>query len=148
MFERISPEGFPVPIVVPGNSDAIAQNLDKADKFHGESEYSAAALHARMALELSLKKVSDRQGVPVPFKINERHLSLDALLSCFTKWNTDADIKAEIKKLELARSVVLNPFSHSMPVTLGKTDVKSAIDAVRSFHSKLQALEYYRKSRS
>jgi energy-coupling factor transporter ATP-binding protein EcfA2 len=148
MFERISPEGFPVPLIVPGNCDAVAHNLEKATKFHGDSEYSAAALHARMALELSLKKVCDRQGVEVPFKLNKRHLSLGTLLNCFGKWNTDAGVAAEIKKLELARSVVLNPFSHSTPVTLGKADVLSGIDAVKAFHSKLKDLEYYKKSRS
>lgn len=148
MFERISPEGYPVPLIVPGNLDAIGHNLEKADKFHGDNEYSAAALHARMALELSLKKVSDRQGIPVPFKLNERHLSLDTLLTCFEKWTTDGDIKAETEKLKLARSVILNPFSHSTPVTLGKADVKGGIDAVRNFHSKLKDVKFYKKSRT
>lgn len=147
MFERISPEGFPVPLILPGNCDPVAYNLEKASEFHGKNEYSAAALHARMALELSLKKVCDRNGVLVPFKMNERHLSLDMLLNSFGSWNKNSHVESEIKKLELARSVVLNPFSHSTPVSLGKADVRSGIDAVRSFHSKLKNLDFYKKGR-
>ena len=103
------------------------------------SEYAASAVHARVAFELSLKKLCERKAIPVRFKTDIRQLSTDELLTAIENWLADASrvpIKAlvdpNIVNLKLWRKVVLNPFSHSTPVNLADAEVKGAIDAVEA----------------
>lgn len=146
MFEEKQPDGTPMPIVgvvrpfvKPASIDAIAASIATARKFHGMNEYAAAAVHARVAFELALKKLCDRKSIPVRFKSDPRELNTEDLLSAIEKWLGDqkqAQIKPHvepaIKNVRLARKVVLNQFSHSTPVNLANAEVKSAIDAVEA----------------
>ncbi len=142
MFEEKEPDGTPRPIVRPSNIDAVAANICKARAFHGQNEYAAAAVHARVAFELSLKKLCERKSIPVRFKSDPRQLSSDELLKAIEAWlgnpghvGIKAAVDPAIVALKLWRKVVLNPFSHSTPVSLTAAEVIGAIHAV----AKLQA---------
>jgi energy-coupling factor transporter ATP-binding protein EcfA2 len=146
MFEEKMPDGKSMPIagvirpfVKPTAIDAIDANIDKARKFHGMSEYAAAAVYARVAFELSLKKLCERKSIPVRFKADPRELSTEDLLSAIAKWLGDpkqnqinVHVEQAITAVRLARKVVLNQFSHSTPINLAGAEVKSAIDAVEA----------------
>lgn len=142
MFEERQPNGTPRPILRPSNVDAIAANIGAARRFHGMHEYPAAAVHARVAFELALKKLCERKSIPVRFKSDPRQLSSDELLTAIETWLGDsgrAALKAlvdpAITSLKLWRKVVLNPFSHSTPVSLTAGEVVGAIDAVERLHA-------------
>lgn len=149
MFEEKQPDGTPMPIagpvnpfVKPASIDAIVTNISTARKFHGMNEYAAAAVHARVAFELSLKKLCDRKGIPVRFKTDPRQLSSDDLLSAVEAWLSDSSrtamktsVNPSIIALKLWRKVVLNPFSHSTPVSLTSGEVIGAIGAVEDLHT-------------
>ena len=142
IFEQTTPEGYPVPYIRPlDNFDAFTQNLVQAEAFLEDHYNSAAAVHTRMALEQVLKKVCDKKAIPIRYKINERHISSDDFLTAFKNWlkgkPKEADMNVSIKAVEAARKVVLNPFSHSTPVTLTKSEIQSAIDAIRNFQQAL-----------
>ncbi|MBY5626506.1 AAA family ATPase [Rhizobium leguminosarum] len=153
MFEEKQPDGTPIPIagpvrpfVKPTSIDAIAANIATARKFHGMNEYAAAAVHARVAFELTLKKLCERKSVPVRFKTDPRELNTEDLLTAIENWLDDTkraqikpSVEAAIKDVRLARKVVLNQFSHSTPVNLADIEVKSAIDAVEKLHADFHA---------
>ncbi len=80
LFEEIEPTGGSRPVLRPQNIDAVASNIATARKFHAAHEYPASAVHARVAFELSLKKVCERKGIPVRFQTDPRKLSTDDLL--------------------------------------------------------------------
>lgn len=145
MFEEKQPDGTPRPILRPSNVDAIAANLATARRFHGMNEYAAAAVHARIAFELALKKLCERKAIPVRFKADPRQLSSDELLTAIEPWLSDPSRSAmkmlvdpAIVSLKLWRKVVLNPFSHSTPVSLSAGEVVGAIDAVEKLHADFQ----------
>ena len=144
MFEEKQSDGTPMPItgvvkpfVRPRAIDAIVDNIATARRFQGMSEYAAAAVHARVAFELSLKKVCERKSIPVRFKNDPRELSTEDLLGAIESWLSDtrrtaikAAVDPAISRVRLARKVVLNQFSHSTPVSLADAEVRDAIDAV------------------
>lgn len=153
MFEEKQPDGTPMPIagpvkplVKPASIDAIAANIATASKFHGMNEYAAAAVHARVAFELSLKKLCERKGIPVRFKTDPRELNTEDLLNAIEAWLGEtkraamkALVEPAIKSVRLARKVVLNQFSHSTPVSLVAAEVIGAIDAVDALHKAFKA---------
>jgi energy-coupling factor transporter ATP-binding protein EcfA2 len=147
LYERIAPNGIPYPFSIPTGSNPIQDNLDKADQYHTEHKYPAAAMHARMALEQCLKKACDGK-VPVVYKKNERHVSSEDFLNAFKGWLVGKPQKAavdpKINAIEMAKRVTLNPYSHSTPVTLSAAEVKSAIDAVWNFNSELANQKLYK----
>lgn len=146
MFEQIDPAGGSRPVLRPQNVDGVSSNIATARKFHTAHEYAAAAVHARVAFELSLKKVCDRKGIPVRFRDDPRKLTTDDLLSAVEAWLNEPSriaiktpLNPSIAGLKMWRKVVLNPFSHSTPVSLTDVEVKEAIDAVEKLHREFQA---------
>ncbi len=148
MFEEKQPDGTPMPIagpvkpfVKPASIVAIAANISTARKFHGMNEFAAAAVHARVAFELSLKKLCERKGIPVRFRTDPRELNTEDLLAAIESWLDDVkraqikpNVEPAIRNVRLARKVVLNQFSHSTPVSLASNEIAGAIDAVETLH--------------
>ncbi|WP_296710852.1 AAA family ATPase [Rhodoblastus sp.] len=141
LFEEIEPTGGSRPVLRPQNIDAVASNIATARKFHTAHEYPASAVHARVAFELSLKKVCERKAIPVRFQIDPRKLTTDDLLNAIEIWLGEPSrvamksaVDPAIASLRMWRKVVLNPFSHSTPVSLTAVEVIGAIDAVEALH--------------
>lgn len=145
MFEGKEPSGGVRPIIRPENTDAVTENIAKARSFHANHEYPAATVHARMAFELVLKKVCDKKSIPVRFHIEPRQLTTDELLTAFERWLSEParsaikpNVDPAISSIKMYRKVVLNPFSHSTPVTLAANEVLGAIDAVDTLKTAIQ----------
>lgn len=105
-------------------------------------EDHAAALYTRIAFEQSLKKFCDENGVRVRYRSNQKQLTAEELLIGLEKWIDEkplerAALKPLIDGARRMRSVVLNPYSHSTPVTLTRNEVEAAIGAVELLHSAL-----------
>ena len=145
LFEEIEPTGGSRPILRPQNVDPVSGNILTARMFHGAHEYVAAAVHARVAFELALKKLCDRKGVAVRFHLDQRRTSSDELLNATEAWLKEPGRAAEkaavdpaIAGVRMWRKVVLNPFSHSTPVNLTAAEVIGAIEAVDKLHGAFQ----------
>lgn len=153
MFEEKQPDGTPMPVagvvrpfIKPAKIDPIVANIATARKFHLMNEFAAAAVHSRVAFELSLKKLCERKGIPVRFKNDPRELNTEDLLLAIESWLSDTkqaaikpNVEQAIKDVRLARKVVLNQFSHSTPVSLTAGEVVAAIDSVEKLHKDFQA---------
>ena len=146
MFEGVDSEGNTHPVQRPlDNFNPILGNIATARSFLVHNHERAAAVHARMAFEQALKKFCSR-GVPVPFRDHHRHLTTGDLLDALKRWLThpsrtaqNAALLPRINDVEAARRVVLNPFSHSTPVTLARAEIVGAIDAVEALQVELRA---------
>jgi hypothetical protein len=130
----------------PKNIDPVISNIATARKFYATHQYPAAAVHARIAFELSLKRTCERSGMPVRFQTDPRKLTTDDLLRAVEVWLKDhpdvGPMAKPIQNVKLFRKVVLNPFSHSTPVNLTAAEVIGSVDAVEKLH---QAFKDYIK---
>ena len=142
IFEGLEPSGSSRPILRTQQSNDFASNIATARKFLADKEFSAATVHARIAFELSLKKLCNRKRIPVKYHLEPRQLTTDDLLQGIEKWLDDPNRATEkplvlpaITHVKLWRKVVLNPFSHSTPVTLVENEVKGAVDAVEALQA-------------
>ena len=73
MFEGVGPDGKSQPVQRPlSKFDPVSGNIQRARTFLASHFDNAAAVHARMAFEQSLKRVCDRKGIPVTFKSVDR----------------------------------------------------------------------------
>ena len=145
LFEGTEPNGIMRPVQRPKNMDVIADNLGLAAAFLADHYDNAAAVHTRMAFEQSLKKLCERKGVPVAFKANPKDLTTENLLNAIDAWLSDAKRAAQKAALDphltaarACRSVILNPYSHSTPVTLVTAEIQTAIDAVTTLNAELK----------
>ena len=145
LFEGTEPSGITRPVQRPKNMDVIADNLGLAAAFLDDHYDNAAAVHTRIAFEQSLKKFCERKGVPVAFKANPKDLTTENLLNAIDAWLSDAKRAAQKAALDpnltaarACRSVILNPYSHSTPVTLVTAEIQTAIDAVTTLNAELK----------
>lgn len=142
LFEETDPTGSARPVMRPQHVDPVVSNIETARKFYADHHYPAAAVHARVAFELSLKKVCNDNSIAVRFHIDQRKTSTDELLSAIEVWlkapkraPEKAELDPSISTIKMFRKVVLNPFSHSTPVNLTAAEVTGAIDAVEALHA-------------
>ena len=142
LFEETEPTGASRPVMRPQNVDPVVGNIAAARQFYKDHQYPAAAVHARVAFEQSLKRLCDRKAIAVRFHSDQRKTSTEDLLSAIATWLKTAKgaaVKAEVDpwifKIKMFRSVVLNPFAHSTPINLAAAEVAGAIDAVEALHA-------------
>lgn len=145
LFEGTEPGGITRPVQRPKNMDVIVDNLTLAKKFLADHYDNAAAVHTRMAFEQSLKKFCERKGVPVAFKSNPKDLTTENLMNAIDSWLGDpkravpkATLDPHLVAARASRTVILNPYSHSTPVTLVTAEIQSAIDAVETLDAKFK----------
>ncbi len=118
-------------------------------------DHKAAAMYARGAYELILKKHCEKRSLPIPFKMDSDKTSsntfFDAVRNSLNKaipvlnalpvpLPTTAHTAALVvmSQIELHRQQVLNPLSHSPPVSVTKPEVEDAIKSVRDLDTALQ----------
>lgn len=135
--------GIPSPQVRKTNAKAAQAAIAQARDFLKSHHLPAAANYTRAAFELSLKSFCERFSVPVPFKMDQRHLDTEALLSSVEHWwkahsGKKAAIAGVVERVKLFRKVVLNPFSHASPPTISRAEIEGAIAAVEAL---LEVLE-------
>jgi hypothetical protein len=145
LFEEVEPGGGSRPVLRAQSADPVSGNIKTARTFHQTHEYAAAAVHARVAFELSLKKLCERKAIRVRFHLDQRQTSSDELLSAIEAWLHEARHATEkaavdpaIAGVKMWRKVVLNPFSHSTPVNLTAAEVIGPINAVEKLHADFQ----------
>jgi hypothetical protein len=146
IFEEFDPTGAGRPVLRPQGIDAVASNIATARTFLADHQYPAAAVHARVAFELALKKVCERKNIAVRFQTDPRKVSTDDLLTAVEKWLGDPAravtkglVDPAIADIKTWRKVVLNPFSHSTPVSLTSAEVIAAANAVEALHNAFRA---------
>ncbi len=141
-----------IPVVHGRGSNTAKNFIDRARHFltSGAVDLRAAALYARVALEVKLKSYCDDKSIPTPYSVDGRSLDTDDLWTAVESWlrargkmGKAAFLMQEVK---LFRRGVLNPMAHYHPVSLDPAEVEGAIKAVENLAFDPGTLDYLAKS--
>ncbi len=144
IHEATDPErGIPYPLVMPANARTAAQAcLHQARDFLNSHHIPAAANYTRAAFELVLKQFCEHFKVAAAYKLDQRHLDTNDLLTAVEHWLKQNQAKAclagVIERVKLFRKVVLNPYSHASPPNIAHAEVDGAIAAAEALLSVLE----------
>jgi len=117
--------------------------IARADKYFIHHDYKAAAVYARSAYEAILKFFCNKHHIPIPYYDKPKELKADDMWQIVKTYkrrgtsSTYVDPKTA-KHIEIAVRRVLNPLSHSRPVSAYRREVQHAISAVKRLHQELQ----------
>ena len=116
--------------------------LDKAKAYFAANDYKACVIYLRTAFEIAIKRFCDKKNLQVRYCENPKDLtSEDFWTPIKTGTLRDGTPFLEqcfIKKIELYRSIILNPLSHSRIVPEVKREISDAIEAVEKLEAKLE----------
>ncbi len=108
--------------------------LDRAIEHLEVNDYKAAAIYARTAFEVTLKKFCTNKNIKIKYRENIKELESNDFweeIKLFRKNDNTLFLCVElVDQIELYRSVVLNPLSHSQIISLTKDEVNKAINAI------------------
>jgi energy-coupling factor transporter ATP-binding protein EcfA2 len=123
----------------PGNSDHPVQKQSATDllvrsrEFLADHELPAAANYARSAVETALKKICDKRGLRVPFRLDHERYTTEVFLNAIKDEKKVVDGKHLLvpkdtqSQLRALRKTVLNELSHWHPTTATTAEVNKAI---------------------
>ena len=113
--------------------------LGKARNHLANNDDRAAGMYTRVAFETKVKKYCEDKGVPVRYFREPKRLSID---QAWTPAQVKALEQAEATRRPVleqlfaavtqAQRVILNPLSHSIPQTLTRIEIETAINAVEA----------------
>ena len=112
-------------------------------------------MYARAAYELILRKYCEKRALPIPFKRDPNKTDSNVFFNAIRVDINDVTRKvnrvetpvpppeknaalAVMSQIELHRQQVLNPLSHSPPVSVTRPEVEDAIKSVRELDTALQ----------
>lgn len=117
--------------------------LEKARDYFAAHDYKACVIYLRTAFEVAIKKYCEAKNLRVKYRENPKDLRSEYF------WEPIAKIKLSdgkpflgqklIDEIELYRSIILNPLSHSRIVPEVKGEINDAIKAVETLETKLAA---------
>ena len=117
--------------------------LEKAKKYFDDNDYKACVIYLRTAFEIAIKRFCDKKNLQVRYSENPKDLTSEDFWTPI-KTGTLRDgtpflEQSLINEIELYRSIILNPLSHSRTVTVVKKEISDAIEAVAKLEDKLEA---------
>lgn len=108
--------------------------IERAENYLSQGDLKSSVVYLRSAFENALKKFCDKHHLPVKYKIIQRHLTTEDFLQPVMQKIGDDVLKKEI---ELHRTVILNPLSHSTIASVESKEVKKSIEVIKTFIEKL-----------
>ena len=114
--------------------------LEKAREYLDANDYKACAIYLRTAFEIMIEDFCETKRLPVRYQRNRDKLDsqdfwapikVENQKSCFL----DASL---IRNIELYRSRILNPLSHTTITNIPKKEIEDAIEAVKRLKMALQ----------
>ena len=114
--------------------------LDKARKYFNAKDYKACVIYLRSAFEAAIKQYCDK-NLSVRYCENPKDLrSDDFWVPIKTEENENGVLLLKltlVDKIELYRSIILNPLSHDTIVNIHKQELANAIKAVEELQNEL-----------
>ena len=118
--------------------------LEKAKEYFKVNDYKACAIYLRTAFEVAIKRFCDKKNLKVRYRENPKDLTSDDFWQAIKGGKTrNGDPLLEqilTDEIELYRSIILNPLSHSRIVSVVKKEISEAIEAVENLEVKLEEL--------
>ena len=115
--------------------------LDKAKEHCDANDYKACAIYIRTAFETIIKEYCEDARLPVRYRSDPKKLdSQDFWHSIKTRNKDNGKLeKTLIHKIELCRSIILNPLSHATVVNIPRQELEDAMTAVEELQNELDA---------
>ena len=117
--------------------------LDKAKAYFDDNDYKACVIYLRTAFEAAIKRFCDKKNLQVRYSENPKSLTTEDFWEPIKKGKPSDGTpflgQELIDEIELYRSIILNPLSHSRTVTVVKKEISDAIEAVEKLEAKLEA---------
>jgi energy-coupling factor transporter ATP-binding protein EcfA2 len=112
--------------------------LARASQHFVDNDDRAAAMYTRAAFETKVKSYCEEKSVSVPYKKDTTKIKIESLWQpAMKRAMKDAQngprtlaVAAQLRAVNAAKKVVLNPLSHSTPQPITRHEVQSAITAV------------------
>jgi hypothetical protein len=129
---------MPIPIVRTTQNRPASALLQKADDLLKLGYVEAAANYARQAFEYVVRGACELKKTEIPYLVDQKTYKTQVLLSKLKGWTATGSVKqadwdAAIKRLEMLKDVVMNPYSHPSAPNIPKQEVIDAIVAVNVF---------------
>ena len=114
--------------------------LDKAREYLDENDYKACAIYLRTAFEVMIEEFCDAKRLPVRYRRSRDKLDSQDFWDPIKVENgksgfLDASL---IRDIELYRTRILNPLSHTTIANIPKKEIEDAIEAVEHLKTALQ----------
>ena len=117
--------------------------LEKAKEYFAANDYKACVIYLRTAFEIAIKKFCENEKLQVRYSETPKSLTTDDFWGPIKKVELNDGTpfleQSLINEIELYRSIILNPLSHSRTVTVVKKEISDAIEAVEKLEDKLEA---------
>jgi ABC-type dipeptide/oligopeptide/nickel transport system ATPase subunit len=110
--------------------------LSKAQEYLALNDYKAAAIYLRTAFERILKTHCDKKGIAVTYREKAQRLTSEDFWKV-VKVSLQPEL---VKKVEEARSLIMNPLSHARIVSIYHGEVKEAIEVISDLQQALAQL--------
>ena len=113
--------------------------LEKAQEHLDANDYKACAIYIRTAFETIIKKYCEKERLSVRYRSDPKKLDSQDFwdsIKIKNKVNGKLD-QTLIQKIELSRSVILNPLSHATVVNIPKRELEDAMKAVEELQNEL-----------
>ena len=114
--------------------------LEKAKEYFDANDYKACVIYLRTAFEVAIKKFCENRNLQVKYRENPKDLTSDDFWMGIKKGRDGTSLLEQelIDDIELYRSIILNPLSHSRIVPVIKGEISKAIEVVEELEIKLK----------
>lgn len=114
--------------------------LEKATEYLDANDYKACAIYLRTAFEIMIEDFCDAKRLPVRYRRNRDKLGSQDFWDPIKVENQNSGFLDPplIRDIELYRSRILNPLSHTTITNIPKKEIEDAIEAVARLKTALQ----------
>ena len=113
--------------------------LDKAREYLDANDYKACAIYLRTAFEIMIEDFCDAKRLPVRYRRDRDKLNSQDFWNPIKVKNSESNFLDPllIRDIELYRSRILNPLSHTIITNIPKKEIEAAIEAVERLETAL-----------
>ena len=114
--------------------------LDKAREYLDANDYKACAIYLRTAFEIMIEDFCDVKRLPVRYRRSRDKLDSQDFWDPIKVENRKSGFldASLIRDIELYRTRILNPLSHTTITNIPKKEIEDAIEAVERLKTSLQ----------
>ena len=112
--------------------------LDKAREYLDANDYKACAIYLRTAFEVIIEEFCEAEGVQIRYHRNRSKLNSQDFWSAINNQRPNRLTPPLIRDIELYRTRILNPLSHTTITNIPKKEIEDAIEAVERLKDALQ----------
>ncbi len=114
--------------------------LDKAREYLDANDYKACAIYLRTAFEIMIEDFCDAKRLPVRYRRSRDKLDSQDFWDPIKVENRKSGFldASLIRDIELYRTRILNPLSHTTITNIPKKEIEDAIEAVERLKTSLQ----------